>query len=80
MIIDIEGTDGCGKKTQTDLLFKYLTDNNWYSLSYGQIEDETPEAYGLTKGVEANTKLVATGGYYIFKVDITAPSVTVIKK
>ena len=25
MIIDIEGTDGCGKKTQTDLLFKFLT-------------------------------------------------------
>jgi len=24
MIIDIEGTDGCGKKTQTDLLFKHL--------------------------------------------------------
>lgn len=24
MIIDIEGTDGCGKKTQTDLLLKYL--------------------------------------------------------
>ena len=24
MIIDIEGTDGCGKKTQTDLLFNYL--------------------------------------------------------
>ena len=24
MIIAIEGTDGCGKKTQTDLLFKYL--------------------------------------------------------
>ena len=27
MLIDIEGTDGCGKKTQTELLFKYLT--NW---------------------------------------------------
>ncbi len=26
MIIDIEGTDGCGKKTQTDLLFNYLQD------------------------------------------------------
>ena len=25
MIIDIEGTDGCGKKTQTDLLFNYLS-------------------------------------------------------
>ena len=24
MIIDIEGTDGCGKKTQTDLLYNYL--------------------------------------------------------
>ena len=24
MIIDIEGTDGCGKKTQTELLFKFL--------------------------------------------------------
>lgn len=24
MIIDIEGTDGCGKKTQTDLLFNFL--------------------------------------------------------
>lgn len=24
MIINIEGTDGCGKKTQTDLLFNYL--------------------------------------------------------
>lgn len=27
MIIDIEGTDGSGKKTQTDLLFKYLVSN-----------------------------------------------------
>ena len=25
MIIDIEGTDGCGKKTQTEMLFNYLT-------------------------------------------------------
>lgn len=25
MLIDIEGTDGCGKKTQTELLYKYLT-------------------------------------------------------
>ena len=25
MIIDIEGPDGCGKKTQTDLLFNYLS-------------------------------------------------------
>lgn len=25
MLIDIEGTDGCGKKTQTDLLYNYLT-------------------------------------------------------
>lgn len=25
MIIDIEGTDGCGKKTQTDLLYNHLT-------------------------------------------------------
>ena len=24
MLIDIEGTDGCGKKTQTELLYKYL--------------------------------------------------------
>ena len=29
MIIDIEGTDGCGKKTQTDLLFNY-----WVNLGY----------------------------------------------
>ena len=29
MIIDIEGTDGCGKKTQTDLLFKFLTENGY---------------------------------------------------
>lgn len=25
MLINIEGTDGCGKKTQTDLLYNYLT-------------------------------------------------------
>lgn len=25
MLIDIEGTDGCGKKTQTELLYNYLT-------------------------------------------------------
>ena len=25
MLINIEGTDGCGKKTQTELLYKYLT-------------------------------------------------------
>ena len=29
MIIDIEGTDGCGKKTQTDLLFKFLTEKGY---------------------------------------------------
>ena len=29
MIIDIEGTDGCGKKTQTDLLFKFLTEQGY---------------------------------------------------
>ena len=29
MIIDIEGTDGCGKKTQTDLLFKFLTEKGF---------------------------------------------------
>ena len=29
MIIDIEGTDGCGKKTQTDLLFNYLTQKGY---------------------------------------------------
>lgn len=29
MIIAIEGTDGCGKKTQTELLCKYLEDKNY---------------------------------------------------
>ncbi len=29
MIIDIEGTDGSGKKTQTDLLFKFLKDKGY---------------------------------------------------
>ncbi|MBO5954771.1 MAG: thymidylate kinase [Clostridia bacterium] len=29
VIIDIEGTDGSGKKTQTDLLFKFLTDKGY---------------------------------------------------
>ena len=29
MIIDIEGTDGSGKKTQTDLLFNYLADKGF---------------------------------------------------
>lgn len=29
MIIDIEGTDGCGKKTQTDLLFNFLSDSGY---------------------------------------------------
>lgn len=29
MIIDIEGTDGCGKKTQTDLLEKYLIEQGY---------------------------------------------------
>lgn len=29
MIIDIEGTDGCGKKTQTDLLFKFLLEKGY---------------------------------------------------
>lgn len=29
MIIDIEGTDGSGKKTQTDLLFNYLKDKGY---------------------------------------------------
>ena len=29
MIIDIEGTDGSGKKTQTELLFKFLTDKGY---------------------------------------------------
>jgi len=29
MIIDIEGTDGCGKKTQTDLLFNFLINKGY---------------------------------------------------
>ncbi len=29
MIIGIEGTDGCGKKTQTDLLYKFLTEKGF---------------------------------------------------
>lgn len=29
MIIDIEGTDGCGKKTQTDLLFNFLKEKGY---------------------------------------------------
>lgn len=29
MIIDIEGTDGCGKKTQTDLLLKFLSEKGY---------------------------------------------------
>ena len=29
MIINIEGTDGCGKKTQTDLLLNYLTQQGY---------------------------------------------------
>ena len=29
MIVNIEGTDGCGKKTQTDLLFNYLKEKGY---------------------------------------------------
>jgi len=29
MLINIEGTDGCGKKTQTELLFNYLTNKGY---------------------------------------------------
>ena len=29
MIINIDGTDGCGKKTQTELLYKFLTDKGY---------------------------------------------------
>ena len=29
MVIDIEGTDGCGKKSQTDLLFNYLVEKGF---------------------------------------------------
>jgi len=29
MIIDIEGTDGCGKKTQTELLYNYLVNQGF---------------------------------------------------
>ena len=43
MIIDIEGTDGCGKKTQTDLLFDFLTNNGYKvrKISFPNYESES---------------------------------------
>lgn len=43
MIIDIEGTDGSGKKTQTDLLFKFLTDKGYKvkKISFPNYESES---------------------------------------
>ncbi len=43
MIIDIEGTDGCGKKTQTDLLFKFLTNLGYKvkKISFPNYESES---------------------------------------
>ena len=43
MIIDIEGTDGCGKKTQTDLLFNYLVSKGYKvrKISFPNYESES---------------------------------------
>ena len=43
MIIDIEGTDGCGKKTQTDLLYNYLINKGYKvkKISFPQYESES---------------------------------------
>ena len=43
MIIDIEGTDGCGKKTQTDLLFKFLQEKGYkvIKISFPNYESES---------------------------------------
>ena len=43
MIIDIEGTDGCGKKTQTDLLFDFLTNKGYKvkKISFPSYESES---------------------------------------
>ena len=43
MIIDIEGTDGCGKKTQTDLLYKFLEEKgyNVIKISFPNYESES---------------------------------------
>ncbi len=43
MIIDIEGTDGCGKKTQTDLLYNYLVKQGYKvkKISFPNYESES---------------------------------------
>ncbi|MBQ9795977.1 MAG: deoxynucleoside kinase [Clostridia bacterium] len=43
MIIDIEGTDGCGKKTQTDLLYNYLISKGYkvIKISFPNYESES---------------------------------------
>lgn len=58
MLIDIEGTDGCGKKTQTELLFKYLTNKgyNCKIISFPQYESNSSAPVKMYLGGELNTK------------------------
>lgn len=48
MIIDIEGTDGCGKKTQTDLLFSFLV-NMGYKVKKISFPNYDSESSALVK-------------------------------
>lgn len=44
MLIDIEGTDGCGKKTQTELLYKYLQGKGYKCLLVSFPNYESPSS------------------------------------
>lgn len=54
MLINIEGTDGCGKKTQTDLLYNYLTSigKKCIKISFPNYESESSALVKMFLGGE----------------------------
>ena len=65
MIIDIEGTDGCGKKTQTDLLFKFLLEKGYKvkKISFPNYESSSSALVKMYLGGEFGDSADCVNGY-----------------
>ncbi len=65
MIIDIEGTDGCGKKTQTDLLFKFLEEKGFkvIKISFPNYDSESSALVKMYLRGEFGETADAVNGY-----------------